>query len=84
MAGLESSTENIRSRHELAIFIDCLPARFRGPEAWENANLECFLTALSAWVNDMDGYFLNRSEVVPEAPSWRFVAQMLLAARVYE
>ncbi|WP_457785924.1 DUF7660 family protein [Streptomyces rimosus] len=33
---------------------------------WENGSLNCCLEALSAWTNDMDGYFLNRGEPVPE------------------
>jgi hypothetical protein len=32
----------------------------------------------------MDGYFVRQGRAVPEAPSWQLVAQMLLAARVYE
>lgn len=46
--------------------------------------LSGFLRAWADWLRDMDGYFVNRSLPVPESPSWQFVAQMLLAARVYE
>jgi hypothetical protein len=73
------------TRAELAGFIDQLADSYvEDPEQWENDTIESFLRAWSAWLNDMDGYFLNQGEVVPEAPSWQLVAQMLLAARVYE
>ncbi|WP_442857041.1 DUF7660 family protein [Arthrobacter sp. YN] len=54
------------------------------PEGWENADLESFLEAMSAWTRDMDGYFMNRGEPVPDVPSWQLFAQMLLAAKIYE
>jgi hypothetical protein len=54
------------------------------PNEWENANLEDFLSALAAWVEDMDGYFENRSEPPPKTSVWKLIGQMLLAARIYE
>jgi hypothetical protein len=82
---LESRASGPLTRAELAGFIDQLADSYlENPELWENDTIESFLRAWSAWLNDMDGYFLNRGEVVPETPSWQLVAQMLLAARVYE
>ena len=73
------------TRAELAGFIDQLADSFvEQPEVWENDTLERFLRAWSAWLGDMDGFFLNRGEDVPAEPSWQLIAQMLLAARVYE
>ncbi|WP_442013817.1 DUF7660 family protein [Paenarthrobacter sp. YAF11_1] len=73
------------SRQDLADFIDQFRDSLRqDPESWENNDLESFLEALSAWTREMDGYFTNRGEPVPDVPSWRLIAQMLLAARVYE
>ncbi len=54
------------------------------PGEWENSRLEDFLAALAAWVHDMDGYFANRGEVTPPAPTWALLSQMLCAAAVYE
>ncbi|BCW35138.1 hypothetical protein StoSoilA2_11940 [Arthrobacter sp. StoSoilA2] len=73
------------SRQDLADFIDQFRLSLRqDPGSWENGDLESFLEALSAWTRDMDGYFANLGEPVPDVPSWRLIAQMLLAARVYE
>ncbi|WP_441007489.1 DUF7660 family protein [Saccharopolyspora montiporae] len=42
--------------------------------AVENAAVQDFLDAAGAWVADMDGYFAQRGEVVPDEPSWALVA----------
>ena len=53
--------------------------------AWENASLETFLSALLAWSQDCDGYYINRGEKFDETrPDWQHVANLFLAARVYE
>jgi hypothetical protein len=54
------------------------------PEEWENRDLATFLSAMVAWVEDMDGYYQNLGEAVPAQPTWKTLGQMLLAARVYE
>lgn len=85
LMSLESRASGPLTRAELVAFLSQLADSFvEEPERWQNNNLEDFLRAWSAWLEDMDGYFLNRSEPVPEEPSWRLIAQMLLAARVYE
>ena len=84
MTSMGSPEPNL-SRQDLADFIDQFRDSLRrDPESWENNDLDSFLEALSAWTRDMDGYFTNRGEPVPDVPSWRLIAQMLLAARVYE
>lgn len=82
---LESRAAGSLSREELAVFLfELADSIDKEPDRWENANLDEFLRAWAAWVEDMDGYFLNRGESVPSTPSWQLIAQMLLAARVYE
>lgn len=81
----ESRASGPLDRAELAGFLDQLAdSLLEEPERWENDTLESFLRGWSAWLVDMDGYFLNRGEPVPDTPSWQLIAQMLLAARVYE
>ena len=73
------------NRLELADLIDQLSDNLKeDPESWENPDLDRFLDALAAWTRDMDGYFMNRGEPLPEAPSWELFAHMLLAAKIYE
>jgi len=42
------------------------------------------LEAASAWVTDMDGYFLNQGRPIPDSPSWALIATILSAALIYE
>lgn len=73
------------TREQFAGFLDRLAdSLVEDPEDWENETLERFIRAWSVWVVDMDGYFLSRGETVPREPTWQLMAQMLLAARVYE
>jgi hypothetical protein len=77
--------ESVRSREDLARFIrDLAESVRRDPATWENRDLWSFLEAMSAWVEDMEGYFKNRGEAVPASLDWKTVAAMLAAARVYE
>jgi hypothetical protein len=56
----------------------------RQPEKWENADLAAYFEAMAAWVDDMEGFYRNRGETVPDQPTWNTLQDMLQAARVYE
>ncbi|MBM7117747.1 DUF7660 family protein [Archangium primigenium] len=76
---------DVQSREDLARFVRGLAqALEQHPEAWENATLPRFLEAMSAWIEDMDGYYQNQGAAVPTRPEWRTFAEILSAARVYE
>jgi hypothetical protein len=82
---LEVAVQHIRSRTDLAAFIGALLVDLKDrPNDWDNRDLNHFLEAMSAWVQDMDGYFQNIGETVPDQPDWKTLGQILLAARVYE
>lgn len=49
-----------------------------------NRDLGDYLEALSGWVNDMEGYFLNQRQPMPEQATWSLFAQILEAAVIYE
>ena len=82
---LEDMAEQVNTRDDFVRFAWALHDDFkRQPAEWDNNNLGVFLEALAAWSNSMGGYFRNIGQPVPEQPSWRLLAEMLLAARVYE
>ncbi len=82
---LRKKLDSIESRDALAEFINDLRKNLiANPEEWENSTLNEFLEALSAWVKDMDGYYINNQLQVPLSPSWKNVAEMMLAAKYYE
>jgi hypothetical protein len=82
---LDEHTNSIRSRADFVAFVKALSKDFRdNPATWENASLESFLEALGAWVEDMDGYYINQGKPVPQQPDWKVAADMLMAAKMYE
>ena len=75
----------ISSRQDFVAFVNALANDFRdNPSTWENDSLERFLEALGAWVEDMEGYYTNHGKPIPKQPDWKVVADMLMAARMYE
>jgi hypothetical protein len=82
---LANAVETIKSRDDFVAFASALAQDRQAHLAeWENGDLPNYLEALAAWVEDMDGYFLNRQEPTPEQPSWQLLARILLAAKSYE
>ncbi|MGY5360334.1 DUF7660 family protein [Cronobacter dublinensis] len=40
---------------------------------------------MASWIEDMDGYYLNKGLPVPDHNvNWAFIADILRAAKVYE
>jgi len=75
----------IQSREDFVAFVKALVQDLRdNPASWENANLERYLEALGAWAQDMDGYYINQGKPVPQQPDWKIIADMLIAAKMYE
>lgn len=82
---LAEYNNSIRSREDFVAFVRALGKDLQeNPGSWENASLKRYLEALSAWVEDMDGYYLNQGKPVPQQPDWKVAADMLMAAKMYE
>jgi hypothetical protein len=85
MGILEEAQSTIDTREELIAFLSLLRQDLtQHGEQWENSTLASYLEALQAVLTDWNGRFANRGDIVPEAPSWRLMAEILLAASVYE
>jgi hypothetical protein len=54
------------------------------PGAWENSTLERYLEALAASLTDLDGAYAHRGETIPDQPTWRLLAELLVMASDYE
>ena len=54
------------------------------PDKWENTSIDDYLDAMAAWVDDMDGYYLNFGREVPKQINWSVIADIVIAARDYE
>lgn len=77
--------ENIKTREDFVAFIyEFIKDYKENPETWENNNIESFLEAMAAVVEDMDGYYINQGLPVPNTPDWKVMAEILMAATLYE
>ena len=75
---MENKVDTISSREDFVCFVrDLLQGYRHKPDAWENRDLETYLEAIAAWVEDMDGYYGNRGEPVPPQPSWKLFGEVL-------
>lgn len=75
----------INTREDFIKFLEFLSSNARNnPNEWENKDLSSYLESMVSWIEDMDGYYLNQKSSVPENINWAFVADIFMAARVYE
>jgi hypothetical protein len=83
---LEAELTRVSTREDLVDFVRLMSVVAASPESddWENRSLPRFLEALSAWLGSMSGYYRNQGLEVPDLPTWRLVADMLVAATIYE
>jgi hypothetical protein len=82
---LDEYHDAIRSREDFIAFVQALSRDLHtNREAWENDTLERFLEALGAWVEDMDGYYVNQGKPIPQQPDWKVLGDILRAATMYE
>jgi hypothetical protein len=78
------SDYSVESAHDLVAVVTRMRTDLaENPDGWENPTLERFLEAMAAWLAMFPQSYVNTDQVVPN-PDWRFVADVLLAARVYE
>ena len=85
MDDLNQQVYEIKSKSDLVDFIKSLCEDFKSSgEEWESLRIDDYLEALSAWLQDMDGYFANRNEGAPKTLDWKLFGMALLAAKSYE
>lgn len=83
---LIEKAETIQSKMDFAAFMQLLLQNYREyPDEWENNTLELFLEGLASFIENVEEYYSNIGiEIHLDRPSWRALADFLLAARVYE
>ncbi|MBR6599461.1 MAG: hypothetical protein IKK88_04095 [Oscillospiraceae bacterium] len=43
-----------------------------------------YLESLSSWINDMEGYYANTDQKIPQNINWDFIATVLYVGSIYE
>lgn len=85
MMNFDEQLNAISSYKELSSYLrNLLESYVSGKSSWENNSLEKFLEAAANWIEDMEGYYKNSGETVPEQPEWRTIGLIFLAATNYE
>lgn len=81
----DSKIDTITSRADFVKFVRELCTDLEtSAEHWENSDLRSYLAAMASWIEDMEGYYQKSGQSLPQQPSWKILAEILLAARVYE
>jgi hypothetical protein len=82
---LHEMINEIRSKDDLLRFLTALRKDLvTNKEDWENPTLDRYLEAMQGWIQDMDGYYSNTNQTIPEQPTWKVFADILYAAKIYE
>ncbi|MFA5906428.1 MAG: hypothetical protein WC836_21045 [Desulfobacula sp.] len=77
--------EKIKTRQDFACFLRALKKDYsENPSSWENTDIGAFLAAMASWVEDMDGFYINKGLPVPEIPDWKVVADIFMGGKIYE
>ncbi|HFR4149928.1 DUF7660 family protein [Bacillus bombysepticus] len=77
--------DHVNSKEDLLKFLVYLQKDFKvNKDEWENVEVETYLEALNSWLGSCESVYINQREKFPENISWKFIAQMLLAAAHYE
>jgi len=77
---------NVTDRKTFIEFIDFLRMDLiNNPENWENKTLPEFLEALSAYTEDIQGYYRNmKLNKNADIPDWSIFADIFNGAKIYE
>lgn len=84
--GSELYDLQVTDRQTFIKFLHALQQDFLNePESWENKTLPDFLEALSAYAEDIQGYYDNMQPGIDaDIPSWQTFADIIRGAKIYE
>ncbi|RQZ17089.1 hypothetical protein DIE15_11370 [Burkholderia sp. Bp9031] len=77
----------IKTREDFVDFMADFVKSIRNGGAIENNTVDSYLEAMASWVEDMDGYYKNMgiaNEVKLDTMNWRVLADIVVAATMYE
>ena len=78
--------ENIKTKDDFENFMSMLIKDLKENRAdWENNELEPFLDGIRRFTGVLDNYYINSGiEADTSIPTWKMLAEVFLAAKVYE
>ncbi len=75
----------VESKADFIFFLTELSKNHKNfPDEWEAKKLGAFFEAMAGWLREMEGRTQNNSLQEPSEINWSFIANMFLAAKIYE
>ncbi|MDN5201004.1 hypothetical protein QQ008_06520 [Fulvivirgaceae bacterium BMA10] len=83
---IDDGTIRVTDRESFSAFVSNLLNEYKKEGSkWENKRIEDFIEGISAYAQDIDGYYENmKFDTSSDTPTWRIFAQILKGATVYE
>lgn len=82
---LYEKVESVSNRKDLIAFVKYLRTDLETNRSkWENITIEDYLEAMEGWLTDMESYYSNTNQIMPNQPSWKTIADILYASSMYE
>ena len=80
-----SEVEKIQTRQDFISFLRKLKKDYlENLPSWENRDIGTFLEAMASWIEDMDGFYINKGLPVPKKPDWKVLADIFMGGKLYE
>lgn len=89
MQNIIQKVEYVKTQEDFLEFILLLIQDFKN-NPWDNHMLEQYLSGIEGFVDDIDGYFINKNDLISldkiknNELDWNIFARILIAATMYE
>ena len=89
MRNITQKIEHIKNKEDFLEFVVLLIQDFKN-NPWDNHTLEQYLFGMEGFVDDIDGYFINKNDLISlekiknNELDWKILAQIMVAATMYE
>ena len=75
----------VKSKDDFIEFIRALAKDLKNnPKDWENVNLISFLNAIEYSTQDIEAYYSNTKQLLPNNINWKVFADILMIAKMHE
>jgi hypothetical protein len=77
--------KNIKTKEHFIDFINILINDTNEiPSEWEDTSVTSYLESMQSWVEDLEGYYDNTKQEIPQDINWNFIATLLYVGKIYE
>ena len=82
---LNIDERTVNSKADFIFFLNELSKNYKNsPDEWKTKKLGAFFEAMAGWVEEREAYYQTNNMKEPSDINWSFIANMFLAAKIYE